>query len=63
MCPWEKAATAPSNEVIGHIFRTRGRVLVEAGWRGVYGELAEIATGAADFCVDAAQKLARAVLG
>ncbi len=24
-----------------HIFRTRGRVLLEAGWRGVYGELEE----------------------
>jgi DNA topoisomerase-3 len=33
--------TAPSNEVLGHIFRTRGKVLVEAGWRGVYGELTE----------------------
>lgn len=36
-----EAPTAPSNEVVGHIFRTRGRVLVEAGWRGVYGELTE----------------------
>jgi len=24
-----------------HVFRTRGRVLLEAGWRGVYGELEE----------------------
>lgn len=36
-----EAPTAPSNEVLAHIFRTRGRVLVEAGWRGVYGELTE----------------------
>ena len=27
--------------VLEHIFRTRGRVLLEAGWRGVYGELEE----------------------
>ncbi|HWK25669.1 MAG TPA: DNA topoisomerase 3, partial [Solirubrobacter sp.] len=27
--------------VLEHVFRTRGRVLLEAGWRGVYGELAE----------------------
>src|ERR687894_205282 len=27
--------------VIDHIFRTRGRVLLEAGWRAVYGELEE----------------------
>jgi DNA topoisomerase-3 len=25
--------------VAEHVFRTRGRVLLEAGWRGVYGEL------------------------
>ena len=24
--------------VLEHVFRTRGRVLLEAGWRGVYGE-------------------------
>jgi DNA topoisomerase-3 len=27
--------------VAEHVFRTRGRVLLEAGWRGVYGELPE----------------------
>src|SRR3954451_22344949 len=27
--------------VASHIFRTRGRVLLEAGWRGVYGEIEE----------------------
>src|SRR4051812_13806802 len=26
-------------EVAEHVFRTRGRVLLEAGWRGVYGEI------------------------
>lgn len=40
--------TAPSNEVIAHIFRTRGKVLVEAGWRGVYGELPEGDSGKDD---------------
>src|SRR3954465_6124548 len=25
--------------VASHVFRTRGRVLLEAGWRGVYGEI------------------------
>src|SRR4051812_21679711 len=27
--------------VLEHVFRTRGRVLLEAGWRGVYGEIEE----------------------
>src|SRR5690349_18035842 len=31
--------------VASHIFRTRGRVLLEAGWRGVYGQIEE---GSAD---------------
>src|SRR6476661_4427065 len=31
--------------VLEHVFRTRGRVLLEAGWRGVYGEIEE---GSAD---------------
>jgi DNA topoisomerase III len=29
--------------VAAHVFRTRGRVLLEAGWRGVYGELDDAA--------------------
>jgi DNA topoisomerase-3 len=33
--------------VAAHVFRTRGKVLVVPGWRGVYGELAE-GDGAAD---------------
>jgi DNA topoisomerase-3 len=32
----------------GHIFRTRGKVLLVPGWRGVYGELAEGEAGADD---------------
>ena len=31
-----------------HVFRTRGKVLIVPGWRGVYGELAEGEKGAAD---------------
>src|SRR5690349_11265506 len=36
---WEN--TRLETTVEGHVFRTRGRVLLEAGWRGVYGEIAE----------------------
>src|SRR5690242_15913837 len=36
---WEN--TRLETTVLEHIFRTRGRVLLEAGWRGVYGEIAE----------------------
>ncbi len=36
-----EAKTARSMEVLAHIFRTRGRVLVVPGWRGVYGEMPE----------------------
>ncbi len=38
--------TRVETTVAGHIFRTRGKVLLVAGWRGVYGELAD--EGAAD---------------
>jgi DNA topoisomerase-3 len=31
--------TRLDTEVAEHVFRTRGRVLLEAGWRGVYGEI------------------------
>jgi len=30
--------TRVETTVSGHVFRTRGKVLLEAGWRGVYGE-------------------------
>jgi|HigsolmetaAR201D_1030396.scaffolds.fasta_scaffold05023_3 DNA topoisomerase-3 len=33
--------TRVETTVAGHVFRTRGKVLIEPGWRGVYGELAE----------------------
>ncbi|MGI9100722.1 MAG: DNA topoisomerase 3 [Solirubrobacteraceae bacterium] len=32
--------TKVSTTVAGHVFRTRGKVLLVPGWRGVYGELA-----------------------
>ncbi len=32
--------TKVSTTVAGHVFRTRGKVLIFPGWRGVYGELA-----------------------
>ncbi len=33
--------TRVETTVAEHVFRTRGKVLLEPGWRGVYGELAE----------------------
>jgi DNA topoisomerase-3 len=36
---WEN--TRLETTVAEHVFRTRGRVLLEAGWRGVYGEIAD----------------------
>jgi DNA topoisomerase-3 len=33
--------TKVETTVAGHVFRTRGKVLLVPGWRGVYGELAE----------------------
>ncbi len=33
--------TRVETTVAGHVFRTRGRLLLVPGWRGVYGELAE----------------------
>ncbi|MDQ3676748.1 MAG: DNA topoisomerase 3 [Actinomycetota bacterium] len=33
--------TKVSTTVAGHVFRTRGKVLLVPGWRGVYGQLAE----------------------
>ena len=33
--------TRVETTVAEHVFRTRGRVLLEAGWRGVYGEEAD----------------------
>jgi DNA topoisomerase III len=42
-----------------HVFRTRGRVLLVAGWRGVYGELTEGDRSAADEDEGADQQLPR----
>jgi DNA topoisomerase III len=33
--------TKVETEVAGHVFRTRGKVMVVPGWRGVYGEQAD----------------------
>jgi DNA topoisomerase-3 len=33
--------TRVETTVAGHVFRTRGKVLLVPGWRGVYGEIAE----------------------
>jgi DNA topoisomerase-3 len=33
--------TRVETTVASHVFRTHGKVLIEAGWRGVYGELQE----------------------
>jgi len=34
-------STKVETTVAGHVFRTRGKVLLVPGWRGVYGQLAE----------------------
>ncbi|HWV86235.1 MAG TPA: DNA topoisomerase, partial [Capillimicrobium sp.] len=40
--------TRVETTVAEHVFRTRGKILVVPGWRGVYGELAEGEQGADD---------------
>ncbi len=40
--------TRVETTVEGHVFRTRGKVLLVPGWRGVYGELAEGEAAGAD---------------
>jgi DNA topoisomerase-3 len=40
--------TRVETTVAEHVFRTRGRVLIEPGWRGVYGEGFEDRSGADD---------------
>jgi len=40
--------TRVETTVADHVFRTRGKILVVPGWRGVYGELAEGEQGADD---------------
>ncbi|MCW2971125.1 MAG: topB [Solirubrobacterales bacterium] len=38
-------STAPDGESDGHVFRTRGKLLLVPGWRGVYDEVAADAKG------------------
>jgi DNA topoisomerase III len=40
--------TRVETTVASHVFRTRGKVLIVPGWRGVYGELAEGEAGSDD---------------
>ena len=40
--------TRVETTVAEHVFRTRGKVLLVPGWRGVYGELAEGERSASD---------------
>ena len=40
--------TKVETTVAGHVFRTRGKVLLVPGWRGVYGELAETSSATDD---------------
>jgi DNA topoisomerase-3 len=40
--------TRVETEVAGHVFRTRGKLMLVPGWRGVYGELADADRAAAD---------------
>jgi DNA topoisomerase-3 len=40
--------TRVETTVADHVFRTRGKILIVPGWRGVYGELAEGEQGADD---------------
>ncbi len=40
--------TRVETTVSGHVFRTRGKLMLVAGWRGVYGELPEADTSGAD---------------
>jgi DNA topoisomerase III len=40
--------TKVETTVAGHVFRTRGKVLLVPGWRGVYGELAESSSASDD---------------
>jgi DNA topoisomerase-3 len=55
---WE--STRLETVVEGHVFRTRGRVLLQAGWRSVYGEQApDERAGADDDDAGADQQLPR----
>src|SRR3954464_3591797 len=58
---WEN--TRLETTVLEYIFRTRGRVLLEAGWRGVYGEIAEDRSDAAEEDEGANQTLPKLAKG
>jgi DNA topoisomerase III len=55
--------TRVETTVAGHIFRTRGKVLVVPGWRGVYGELAEGETRTSEDDEGGEQQLPRLIDG
>jgi DNA topoisomerase-3 len=44
----ETTVPGPTAEADGHVFRTRGKLLLVPGWRGVYGETADPDEGADD---------------
>jgi DNA topoisomerase III len=58
---WEN--TRLETVVSSHVFRTRGRVLLEAGWRGVYGEIADDRSDATDDDEGANQTLPKLAKG
>src|SRR4051794_11800524 len=58
---WEN--TRLETVVSEHVFRTRGRVLLEAGWRGVYGEIADERGDASDEDEGANQTLPKLAKG
>jgi DNA topoisomerase-3 len=58
---WEN--TRLETTVLEYIFRTRGRVLLEAGWRGVYGEIADDRGDASDDDEGANQSLPKLAKG
>ena len=45
-CSRTRASRRPSPAAGPHVFRTRGKLLLVPGWRGVYGEVAADASGA-----------------
>ncbi len=51
--------TRVESTVCGHVFRTRGKLLIVPGWRGVYGELAEGETRSSDDDEGSDQQLPR----
>ena len=53
--------TRVETTVAEHIFRTRGRVLLLPGWRGVYGEQAEAGDGATTRTTRAARSSCRSL--